>query len=260
MNIRNMFAAIFSNSMIAVLAVSGATVGCNVESDEPTEQDYADVASNVGYLVANNGGGELDAIEDSVISAQGEIPRGLSRSSSGAIEGDRAGFRYRYAVDCRDIDGNQLAVCGDDTNEAAVVVDWSGEIAIGGFSGNVSRSGDWTVSGLQGDVAEFDGEGTFDVGWEIISIDGRRSRSFALSYAASYRDIRWSLVNGKVENGVIEYAIHAERSVMGTLADREAELDIRAVVTFDGSGFAQLELDGDHSFQIDLNSGDVTAR
>lgn len=240
----------------SVLAL--AVTGCQ-KSDEPTQQDYNDVATSVGGLVAG-AGGELTSIQDSVGTAQGEIPAGFSASGSGQIEGTRGGLTYSYEVTCAGADGATMAACDETTDSASLVVDWSGSYDGDYWQFEISRTGEWSVTGLQSDVAVFTGHGTFDVASTSQSLDGRRQRSFDLSYAASY-DIQWDMVAEQVLEGSISYDVHAERHVDGQAVDRDAVFDISAEVTFDGSGTARLVLDGSHSYDIDIATGLVaTAR
>lgn len=241
---------------VATSVLALAATGCQ-PSDEPTQQDYNDVATSVGSLVAG-GGGELTSIQDSVGTAQGEIPVGFSSSGSGQFEGTRGGLSYSYEVTCTGADGVTMAACDATTDSASLVVAWSGSYDGDYWQFDISRTGEWNVTGLQSDVAVFTGGGTFDVSSTSQSLDGQRERSFELSYAGSY-DIQWDMVAEKVIEGTISYAVHAERHVDGQAADRDGVFDITADVTFDGSSNARLVLDGSHSYNIDVNTGLVAA-
>jgi hypothetical protein len=241
---------------VATSVLALAATGCQ-PSNEPTQQDYNDVATSVGSLVAG-GGGELTSIQDSVGTAQGEIPAGFSSSGSGQFEGTRGGLSYSYEVTCTGADGVTMAACDATTDSASLIVDWSGNYDGDYWQFEISRTGEWNVTGLQSDVAVFTGSGTFDVSSTSQSLDGQRDRSFDLSYAASY-DIQWDMVAERVIEGTIDYAVHAERHVDGAAADRDAVFDISAEVIFDGSSTARLVLDGSHSYDIDINTGFVAA-
>jgi hypothetical protein len=240
--------------LVATSVLALAATGCQ-KSDEPTQQDYNDVAASVGTLVA---GGELTSIQDSVGTTQGETPTGLTGNGSGQFEGTRGGLRYSYEVTCTGADGVTMAVCDATTDSASLIVDWSGNYDGDYWQFEISRNGEWSVTGLQSDVAVFTGEGTFDVSSASQSLDGQRQRSFELSYAGSY-DIQWDMVAERVIEGTITYDVHAERHVDGAAADRDAVFDISAEVTFDGSSIARLVLDGSHSYEINIDTGFVAA-
>jgi hypothetical protein len=240
--------------LVATSVLALAATGCQ-KSDEPTQQDYNDVAASVGTLVA---GGELTSIQDSVGTTQGETPTGLTGNGSGQFEGTRGGLRYSYEVTCTGADGVTMAVCDATTDSASLIVDWSGNYDGDYWQFEISRTGEWSVTGLQSDVAVFTGEGTFDVSSASQSLDGQRQRSFELAYAGSY-DIQWDMVAERVIEGTITYDVHAERHVDGAAADRDAVFDISAEVTFDGSSIARLVLDGSHSYEINIDTGFVAA-
>jgi hypothetical protein len=241
--------------VVATSVLALAATGCQ-QADQPTEQDYNDVATSVGSLVAS---GEVTSVQDSVATAHGEIPFGFTSTGSGQIEGERGGLRYSYEVACTDADGVTMAACDATTDSASLIVDWSGNFAGDYWQFEIARAGEWRVTGLQSDVAVFTGEGTFDVSSTSQSLDGRRDRSFALSYAASY-DIQWDMVVERVVEGTITYDVHAERHVDGQAVDRDAVFDIAAEVIFDGSATARLVLDGSHSYNIDIATGVVSAQ
>lgn len=240
---------------VATSVLALAVTGCQ-QNDQPTQQDYNDVAVSVGTLVAGSGG-ELTSIQDSVGTALGEIPAGLSANGSGQLEGTRGGLRFSYEVTCAGADGATMAVCDETTDSASLIVDLSGNFDGDYFQFEISRTGAWQVTGLQSGVAVFTGEGTFDVSIATQSLDGQRERSFDLAYAASY-DIEWDMVAARVIEGTITYDVHAERHVDGRRGSADAVFDISAEVIFDSSGSARLVLDGSHSYDIDINSGLVS--
>jgi hypothetical protein len=239
----------------AASALALAITGCQ-QNDQPTQQDYNDVAGSVGTLVA---GGELASIKDSVGTAQGDIPAGFSSSASGELQGTRGGLSYSYEILCADAGGVTMAVCDATTDSASLVVEWSGNYDGDFWELQIARSGEWRVTGLQSDVAVFTGDGSFDVSSVLRSLDGQSERSFDLSYAASY-DIEWDMVTERVIEGTITYDVHAERHAEGEGAGGDAVFDISAEITFDGSGTARLVLDGSHSYDIDIATGVVAAR
>lgn len=248
----------FVRPFLATSVLALAVTGCGEKSDEPTQQDYNDVASSVGALVAG-GGGELTSVKDSVGTATGEIPFGFTSNGGGQIEGERGGLRFLYEVECTDADGVTMDACDSTTDSASLLVEWSGNYVGDFWQFEIARTGEWSVTGLQGDVAVFSGDGTFDVSSASQSLDGQDSRSFQLSFAGSY-DISWDLAAQRVIEGSIAYDVHAERHADGAEGEVDAVFDIEAEITFDGTGTATLVLDGHHSYNLDLATGAVSSR
>jgi hypothetical protein len=234
------------------------SLGCG-QKDEPTESDYNDVALAVGSMVAGNGSdGEVGEMTDVIALSGGEMPDGMTASGDGTINGQRGTLTYSFAIDCKDAAGATQSECDETTDQAAVQVDWSGSIDWPRYDATVTRTGDWTLSNIQSGVAEFNGDGTFDVDSEFTSLDGNRTRTFQLAYAANYDGILIDVDTHVVQGGVASYSIAASRTASNRFRDVEAEFDMDAVVTFHGNGSATLELDRSRSYNIDLNSGAVT--
>jgi hypothetical protein len=231
-----------------------ATTGCK-QSDEPTDEDYDDVASAVGALVTNDSGGETGSMEDSVELASGEMPAGFSSMGSGSFEGLRAGLTYAYTLTCKDDGGATQEACNGETESANLVVDWSGELDLPHYQASVVRSGDWTLSGLQSDTAHFNGHGSFDVDTEFTSFFGDRHRTFNLDYDAEYDDVTWDRPLRRFNGGSIHYQVHAERTRERRGADVEVELDISVDVEFHDDGHATVTLDGSRRYHLDVDTG-----
>ncbi|ACY16736.1 hypothetical protein [Haliangium ochraceum] len=247
-----------TRSIRAALAVGSlalAVSGCGDDGYQPTAEDYDDVATGVGSLVAT---GELASIEDSVAAAQGIVPFGFSADAEGVVEGSRAGVSYEYELACEDASGASLSACDETTDTATIDVEWFGSLDLNIWQFEVSHTGQWSLSGLQSGTVVFSGEGTFDVSSRVQSLDGQRQRAFDLSYAGSY-DIRFDLDADAVSEGDVQYAINAQRRATGPDSEVDAEFDISAEVSFDGSGSASLVLDGSVFYDIDLATGAVTS-
>ncbi len=246
-----------SRALIGASILATALIGCAQDDNEPTQEDYDDVATSVGGLVGG-GSGEVTSFNDGLSTALGTPPAGFSLSANGQIEGERGGLSFSYEVSCSDASGDLMTLCDDTTDSASLIVDWSGNYDGNLWQFTISRTGDWSITGLQSDAAVFNGQGTFDVTSASQSIDGRVSRTFALSYAASYQDITIDTASENLLGGTIIYNVHAERQVDGRNNEREGEFDITAEVSFDDSGVASLVLDGSHSYRINLATGTVS--
>jgi hypothetical protein len=149
-----------------------------------------------------------------------------------------------------------MAVCDSTTDAGRLTISWSGELVTPTFSGSISRTGDWEVSGLQSDVAVFDGEGTFDVDAEWVTLFGAR-KSYMLDYDAQYSSIAVRTSDRVVMSGEARWDVHAMRTRERGLRSAEAEYQIEAILTFD-NGTAVLTLDGSRRYQVNVQTGSVT--
>lgn len=243
----------FGIAVTSVLVPFGA--GCQ---SGPTDEDYDDVAASVSALTVGDGsGGDVGAMDDSVAASQGETPEGMTASGSGSFEGERLGLEYEYAITCLDSDGDTMSICDATTDSARLTVAWSGELTLPRYSASVSRTGDWTVIGLQEEVAQFDGEGTFDLESEFDALFTNEHRTANFSWDAEYEAIRFRVADGIPIDGEARFAVHLERTRERGARSVEAEFDIDGVLTFDGSGGATLVLDGSRTYEVDVATGTV---
>jgi hypothetical protein len=232
----------------ATLALAGCRKG------EPTDEDYDDVATAVGALVANDSGGEVGSMDDGAAMATGEAPGDLQSMGSGSYEGARLGLNYKYQITCKDADGTENP-CGATTDSANLVVEWGGSLDLSNYDASITRTGDWTLSGLQGDVAEFNGHGTFNVDTEFTSLFRDVQRTFLLDYDAQYDAVAWHRATKITQGGTITYNVHAERTTTRGSSETEVELDAQVVVEFGANGTADLSIDRERNYTLDLNTG-----
>ncbi len=228
--------------------------GCK-PADEPTEEDYDDVASAVSQLVTNDSGGEIGSMEDGleIVGGASDLPH----MGDGSYEGVFLGLTYAYEVECRDASGDVQSACDATTDSANLKVEWRGELDLPRYDASVDRTGDWTLSAIQSDLVAFDGHGTFDVDTEFTSWFGNRHRTFNLDYDANYDGVTWDRNAQTLSDGGIDYAVHAERTRSRGGRDVEATFDMDVHVAFDGSGVARITIDTEHEYTLDLQSGEV---
>ncbi|HZO12090.1 MAG TPA: hypothetical protein VFB62_02495 [Polyangiaceae bacterium] len=230
--------------------------GCR--ANEPTEEDYDDVATAVGALVSNESGGEVGSMDDAAAVATGETPSGLTSEGSGSYQGARLGLSYSYQVTCKDVSGNTLESCDGATESANLVVDWGGSLDLARYDATIARTGDWTLSGLQSEVAQFDGHGTFDVETHFTSLFRDVERSFLLDYDAQYDAVRWNRITKIPQAGSITYDVHAVRTKTRGSRESERELDVQVIVAFDESGTADISIDRERHYSLELLSGQIS--
>ncbi len=225
---------------------------------EPAESDYDDVAAGVGSLVANDSGGEVGAMSDSIETSAGTTPMGLSASGAGTVSGERFGLMYSYTVACSNASGDSMALCGSETDSASLSVEWSGELTLDRYAASVSRTGMWSLTGLQGDNATFNGMGTFSVDSEFMALYRDETRTWSFDYAATYSDVVLRIADETPLSGEIVYQIDAERTVKRGRRTRKGDFSVTATVTFNGDGTATVGLDGSRNYSLALGTGIIT--
>jgi hypothetical protein len=181
----------------------------------------------------------------------------LSAMGSGAYQGTYLGLQYEYSITCKDVGGTVQPACDDATDSANLIVDWHGNLDLPRYDATVDRTGNWTLSGIQSDLVKFDGHGTFDIDTEFTALFSNRKRTFKLDYDAQYDNVTWDRNLDTLVDGTIHYDVQAQRTRERKGKDVEASFDMMVVVTFDGSGNASIVIDGDHSYQVNLSSGEV---
>ncbi len=250
------------NAIAGLVIITITAVWLGGCSQEPTDEEYDDVAVAVGALVASDSGGEVGSMSDCVTLSQGQTPVGMTGEGSGAVVGLRAGLEYEYTVTCLDSSDTPLDLCDETTDSARLTVSWTGELdlsALGlyGYSYSVARTGDWTLSGLRSGETELNGQGSFDVGSHYNAIYGMISKDFTLDYDATYTAVRIDDL-GVIRGGQITYGVQVHAESGGWVSSAETDLSMQALVTFDSSGQAMLEMDGHRSYDLDLATGSVT--
>ena len=238
----------------SVLALSTACL-----EDEPTEQDYDDVAQGISAAISDGqGGGDVGSMNDALALAGNLAPDDITATGEGSYQGERAGLTYSYSVTCRDSADGEAAACDPATTDVAqVVVAWDGSLDLPQYQADASRTGDWTLSNIQSGTAAFNGDGTFSFDSEFMSLDGNRTRTYQLDYTATYNNVLVDVDTGALSGGTAIFTVDAARTASNQFRDVEAEFSIEVDVTFNGDGTATLVLDGGRSYDLELANGTV---
>ena len=234
--------------------LSCALIACG--NDEPTNEDYDDVAAVTAALVSEEGG-EIVAMEDAVDTAAGDPPSIFTVSASGTVSGERGEIMYSYDFACRDAAGQAQDFCDETTDEAQLILSWSGEVETARRYAQLERSGDWTLSGLTGNVATFVGSGQFSVDSEFTALYRPVMRSMSLDYAATYDSIQFDRNAKQVTGGRISYSVDVERTAQRRFSEVEASFTMDVEVTFNGDRTATIVIDGLRTYELDVDSGEV---
>jgi hypothetical protein len=256
-------------------------MGMGCKGSEPTAADYDDVAVAVGALLgdddasgtentlvavsnttstsSNTGLGDVASMQHAVNLALGARPAGFATQGSGEVTGSRGGLTFTYNVSCAGLAGAALPACGPTTDVATASVQWNGSFTGPRVTATATRTGSWTLSNLQSDTLTFRGQGAFTVTSSFIALSQPISRTFRMSYDATYQDVLVSKASGRPIGGSIRYLIAAERARDGAFTTVDASFDVEAVVTFAADGTATLVLDGQRTYSVQRANGTVAS-
>lgn len=236
---------------LALFTASGCLKG-------PSEEEYDDVATGVGALSASSGGGETESFKDATTASKGDLPEGLAQMGKGDLQGRRGGVSYSWELTCTDANGRAMDACTLLTDTAHLVLHFDGDAQGATWNASLTRDGDWTLSDLTTDVAELNGTGSFHADAAFMAIYRNVSRSFVLDYEANYNAVKIRRADLALLSGTVHYEIHAEATKSRGSHETTRQFDISADLTFNGTNTAELLLDGDHRYTVQLDRGAVT--
>jgi hypothetical protein len=242
-----------------LITLGSALAACSSSSNQATPEQYDDTAQAIASTTATGGGGgDVASMADTVTISLGAVPQGFTLMGDGHFQGSRLGVDYSYAITCTSLVG-VTGACGATTDRATVDVAWSGDLATANLDASVSRSGSWTVTGLQTDTATFSGDSSFSFDATLRSIfrPGVTS-TYAFDASASYDAVRISTAQHTMIDGSASFDVSAHSQVTGAGSNNsEASFDVHAELTFHADHTASLVLDGTRSYSIDLTTGIV---
>ncbi|MCW5808965.1 MAG: hypothetical protein KIT31_41820 [Deltaproteobacteria bacterium] len=244
---------------VILLATAAGACGAGTSSTvvAPSVDDYDDTAQAIASSTVHEGSGDFVAMADATDIALGIVPLGFTVDSNGQLRGNRFGITFTYRVSCEDAQGTALPLCGELTDRASVDFGWAGTLASPHLDAGVTREGSWTIAGLRGRVATFDGDGTFHVDATLRPIlrPGVTER-FTFDADSSYSAVAVDTGSRAIVGGAATYDLTARRIVTGSGdGDLDRTFELHAALAFSGDGTATLVLDGEHTYSIDLSTG-----
>jgi hypothetical protein len=234
-----------------ILGLSSVGLGLALgacSGNNATPAEYDDVAQSVGASTATQTG-DVGAMAGLVAIAHGTMPAGFTNAGGGVITGTVLGLDYSYMITCKNASGTVLAACDSTTDSANVSFTWDGMITLPAIAATITREGNWSVSGLGGATATFNGNGTF-VDDATIS-----TTSYHFDSSATYSDVAIDTGSGIATNGEIQLSIDASKEASGGSTSFSVDADI----TIHADSTATIVLDGQHDYTVDLQTGVVTA-
>jgi hypothetical protein len=247
---------------ITLLSLVLAAAACS-SSSQPTREEYDDTAQAIASTTAtSNGGsssgGDVASMADTVSLSLGVMPQGISLMGDGHFHGSRLGVDYNYSLTCKTAAGIASA-CGPTTDQATVQVAWSGNLTSTAVDASVTRTGSWTVTGLQSSTATFAGDSTlsFDATLRSIFRPGVTA-TYNFDASASYNAVKIAMQQRQVIDGSASFDLTAHHTVTGAGSNNvDASFEVHAQVTFHADHTADLVLDGSQHYTLDLTTGAV---
>jgi hypothetical protein len=246
------------------LGLGLVTAACSSSSTKPTTAEYDDtaqaIASTTSTTNGNNSSGDVASMADTVSLSLGVLPQGISLMGDGHFHGSRLGVDYNYSLTCKTAAG-VTGLCGPTTDQATVVVAWSGNLSSTAVDASVTRNGSWTITGLQGDTATFAGDSsfTFDATLRSVFRPGVTA-TYSFDASASYDAVKISTQQRQVIAGSAAFDITAHHTVTGSGSNNvDASFEVHAAITFHADHTADLTLDGSQHYSLNLTTG-VVAR
>ncbi|MEO1230153.1 MAG: hypothetical protein AAFZ18_14720 [Myxococcota bacterium] len=242
---------------VLLLAFGLAAASFSACAQEPSDEDYNDIASAIGALTADGSGAETDMLEDVADLASG-VASGLTESAGGMWTGTRGGVRFAYAVECRDSEGAVLVRC-EGARSASVRSEVEGNVTTARRDGSFRTTRDWDLTGIGTGKVTFNAEGTLSSQAQFMALIRPEMRSWMLEASVEHVDVVWDASVDQIASGTILWEISAERE--RTTRNRSVETSLRASgeLIFLGNRAAQLTLDGTRVYSVDLIGGTVTS-
>ena len=248
------------------LAVALAPAGCSSgeDLDQPKDDDYDQMADGFGPAVSRS---VTDTTEVATDIARGDVPDWLSGGGNArpgharaaaeqTYTGSAGSLTWEIGIECTGADGASLDACDERTDGAAVEVSLTGSLDLPGVSGALDMSGEWSLSGLQGETVSTTAATTVDVETEITSVTGT-TRRLELAVTADY-DLEVPVGDPAAATGSATATVEAWKRTSGGQADAGAHFLVAGELAFDGSGTAELTFDGRASYNLELDSGAVS--
>lgn len=242
-------------SLVLVMA------SCSSSDDSATEEDYDDVAQALGGVVATSDhGGEAGSFYDATLISVGTPPLGLIVNASGGFEGKHADLTYAYRATCKDASGQTLPACGLTTDAATVNVTWSGDLSTPHLAASIDHQAELQLNEIQSGTVAVSGSGDFEFDAHFESAWRNIERDYHLGYSVSYEGVLVRRLPMLIVGGRVHYTIDAERMTSSDRKASEASFHMDGEIAFAADGSAQLTLDGEHHYRVDMASGAVTKR
>ena len=249
-----------SNRTLHMSHIAGAALllgacSANDASTTANQEDYEQIAQSL----SGNASVWAEPVTFSVFSelATGLLPDGLSLDTSSRFSGNHGGMTYDGAITCVDLGSQVLVPCGPATSMANVTGTWTGQLQLPRLTISLTRTGTWTLSGLQTATVMVDGTSHTDLTSRFASASDQNHKQLVLASDAIYQAVTVDRASHLPVGGDIQYAITGERTHTTPGLDTTQPFSADATLTFRADHTATLVIDGDQQFAIDLETGDA---
>lgn len=240
---------------LAALAAPMLAVGaCRTTDEAPDDGVYDAVAGIVGDVAMDTEFGELALAGSAVAVTSGEVPLGLTAGADGTFFATRAGAMIELRVECQDAASRPTDCEAADVDGAEASASVAGEVSTRRFRGSVSQTLSFAIRGASSGTLVL--EGSNDVLVDADATGSFFSGAWSFEYSAVYDDIEISPATGLPVSGRIQYRIDASRRASGAVRDTEQSYRFDATLTFGRDG-AELVIDGDHEYSLDLAGEEI---
>ena len=247
----------------AALALGGCGKSSNVTGLSPGQQTADDVAVQVGASASTDNGGlmtEVDGTTASVpTSAQPATPYRVAATDTTFTRGP---FTITLARTFYDASNTALPQW-DPSAVRAVVNSWlRGTVTGLQYQATVGRTGTLNVNGLAAavDTLVFDGTATDTTDAQYTSLDGARTvdvHVLATRVLAAVRLLKNRSANPWPLSGTATWNLAVDKLAGGPQGTIQAHYNAVVVMTFNGTRYADVTVNGAYHYKLDLQTGAV---
>ena len=249
-------------------AIVIALGGCGKSSDvtgvgAAAQQAADDIAVQIGASASADNGGMMTEIEGT----RSAVPMALQPASiEGVTAADTTFARGPFTITLEriffDIDDNALQPW-DPSAVRAVIHSWlRGAVTGVRYQATAGRTGTLNVNGLAAavDTLVFDGTATDTTDARYASLDGSRTADvhvLSTRVLAGVRALKNRGVNPWPLGGTATWNLSVDKYANTPRGGLEAHVDAVVVVTFDGTPYADVTVNGRYRYRLNLQTGDV---
>jgi len=249
---------------ILAIAFSGCGKSANVTGLGAAGQQAADdIAVEVGASASLDNGGVMTELEGTTSA----VPTRLQLAAPEAVTAadttfTRGPFTITLSRSFYDIDGNQLQQW-DASAVRAVIESWvRGAVSGPRYQATVGRTGTLNVNGLAAavDTLTFDGVATDTTDARYTSLDGTRTADvhvLATRVLAAVKALKDRNANPWPLSGTATWNVAVDKYANGPQGGIEVHYTAVVAVTFNGTQFADVAVNGRYHYRLDLQTGDV---
>jgi hypothetical protein len=233
-------------------AIAGDGAVADAYVDRGVEQDYDDLATTIAGAVRST---QLQAMADGINFAYNDSLPGFTTVQAGEISGTRGAVSYDYMFHCEDQQAQDNFTCGPASNHIHWMATIDGPVMIDALSfPEYKLTTHWTIREIYLNKPQVEDTDRLMLTADLAS-DGTR---FQLTIdGTNFDHVRLDPQPALPFGGAITYAVTAMRT-RATATPAVRSYTATATMTFAAGGQATIDLDGTHSYTVDLSTGAVT--